>query len=144
MDNEKKYQVQVGWNANRNGTLSSEVLDEKLRVATPPEFPNGEANIWSPEHYFLAAINGCLLTTFLAIAENFKLDFVDFSSNAEGKLDIVDKKYVVSEVILKPIVSVKNNSDKELALKVLEKAEKACLISNSVNSKITMHPTIKF
>lgn len=144
MDNEKKYQVQVSWNANRNGTLSSEVLDEKLRVATPPEFPKGEANIWSPEHYFLAAINGCLLTTFLAIAENFKLDFVDFSSNAEGKLDIVDKKYVVSEVILKPTISIKKSSDKELAQKVIEKAEHACLISNSVKSKITMHPTIKF
>jgi len=136
------YQVKVNWNNNRNGILSSKVIDEKLSIATPPEFPKGEANIWSPEHYFIAAINGCLLTTFLAIAENFKLEFVDFESDAEGKLEVIDRKYVISEVVLNPVVTIKDESQRELAKKVLEKSEKACLISNSVTSKITMNITI--
>ena len=143
MSKEHFYQVQVNWKENRNGSLSSDVLDEKLRIATPPEFPKGEANIWSPEHYYLAAINGCLLTTFLAIAENFKLNFVDFQSTSIGKLAIVDRKYMISEVVLKPVITIANIADKELALKVIDKAEKACLISNSIKSEIIMEPTIK-
>lgn len=143
MAQEHYYQVKVNWKNNRNGVLSSTVLNEKITIATPPEFPKGEANIWSPEHYFLAAINGCLLTTFLAVAENFKLDFVDFESDSEGKLEVVDRKYVISEVVLKPIITIKQEEDRELALKVVEKSEKACLISNSVKSTITMEPTIK-
>lgn len=136
------YQVSVSWNENRNGVLASEVLDQKLTIATPPEFPKGEANIWSPEHYFLAAVNGCLLTTFLAVAENFKLDFTDFKSDSVGKLEVVDRKYLISEVELKPVVSIKKEEDRELAEKVLEKSEKACLISNSIRSKVTLTPTI--
>lgn len=136
------YQVSVSWNENRNGVLASEVLDQKLTIATPPEFPKGEANIWSPEHYFLAAVNGCLLTTFLAVAENFKLDFTDFKSDSVGKLEVVDRKYLISEVELKPVVTIKKEEDRELAEKVLEKSEKACLISNSIRSKVTLTPTI--
>ena len=143
MTKEHFYQVKVNWKENRKGVLSSEVLDEKITIVTPPEFPKGEANIWSPEHYFVAAINGCLMTTFLAIAENFKLNFIDFESDAEGKLEMIDRKFMISEVILKPVVTIANEADMELAKKVIEKSEKACLISNSVNSNIKMDITIK-
>lgn len=143
MKKEHFYQVKVNWKENRRGMLSSKVLDEKISIATPPEFPNGEANVWTPEHYFVAAINGCLMTTFLAVAESFKLNFVDFESDAEGKLEMVDRKFIMSEVLLKPIVTVSNEDDIELAQKVLEKSEKACLISNSVNSTIKLEITIK-
>ncbi|MFY0713670.1 OsmC family protein [Seonamhaeicola sp. NFXS20] len=143
MATEHYYQVNVNWNKNRNGILTSNNLNEKITIATPPEFPKGEANIWSPEHYFVAAINGCLMTTFLAVAENFKLDFIDFESDAVGKLEMIDRKFVMSEVILNPVVTISNESQKALAIKVLEKSEKACLITNSVKSKIKMNITIK-
>ena len=143
MTKEHFYQVKVNWKENRKGLLSSDVLDEKITIATPPEFPKGEANIWTPEHYFVAAINGCLMTTFLAVAENFKLNFVDFESDAEGKLEMIDRKFMISEVVLKPIVTVSSEDDIELAKKVVEKAENACLISNSVTSKIKLEITVK-
>ena len=143
MAKEHFYQVKVNWKENRKGTLSSNVLDEKITIATPPEFPKGEANVWTPEHYFVAAINGCLMTTFLAVAENFKLNFVDFESDAEGKLEMVDRKFMMSEVVLKPIVTISNEADIDLAKKVVEKAENACLISNSIISNIKLEITIK-
>lgn len=136
------YQVKASWNNNRNGVLSSKVLDETITIATPPEFSKGEANVWSPEHYYLAAINGCLLTTFLAVAENFKLKFSNFESDSIGKLEVVERQFIISEVTLTPIVTINEKADESLALKVIEKAERACLISNSVKSKIVMKPTI--
>ena len=60
------------------------VLDTRVEVATPPEFANGMPGIWSPEHLFVAAVNSCLMTTYLAIADNSKLPFVSFSSRATG------------------------------------------------------------
>ncbi len=53
--------------------FSSPVLNTKIEVATPPEFPKGIAGIWSPEHLLVAAVSSCLMTTFLAVAENSKL-----------------------------------------------------------------------
>lgn len=143
MAKEHYYQVKVNWQENRKGILSSDVLDEKITIATPPEFPKGEANVWSPEHYFVAAVNGCLMTTFLAVAENFKLSFVDFESDAVGKLEMIDRKFMMSEVVLKPTVTVYKEEDVELAKKVVEKSESACLISNSINSNIKLETTVK-
>ena len=137
------YDVSLTWNSDRKGTMHSEVLNTSIEVATPPEFPKGMHGIWSPEHLFVAAINSCLMTTFLAIAENSRLVFKNFESKAIGKLELVDGKYIMSEVILKPVVILSDEDDREKALKVLHKSEAACLISNSVKSKITMEPEVQ-
>jgi len=111
-------------------------------VATPPEFPKGVANIWSPEHFFVAAVNSCLMTTFLSIAENSKLEFDTFDSKAVGKLEMVDGKFMVSEITLSPVVTIKDATMKEKAERILHKSEAACLISNSIKSKIVFEPSI--
>lgn len=142
MENAHTYDVEVIYQKERLGSLHSTVLSEELSVATPPEFPNGMKDVWSPEHYFVAAVNGCLMTTFLAIAENFKLNFESFKSSGEGKLEKVDQKFMMSEITLRPLVVVSSEDVKEKALKVLMKAEAACLISNSIKSKIIFEPEV--
>jgi peroxiredoxin-like protein len=137
------YQVNVNWNSDRKGTMSSPVLNATIEVATPPEFPKGMPGIWSPEHLLVAAVNSCLMTTFLAIAENFKFGFIHFESNADGTLEKVDGKYMIKEVALSPVLTIAPDADKEKALRILEKSEAACLISNSVKAKIILNPQIK-
>lgn len=136
------YKVDLVWDNERKGTLSSEVLNQTIQVATPPEFPKGMAGIWSPEHLLVASVSSCLMTTFLAIAENFKLNFNDFVCRAIGKLEVVEGKYMVSEIRLLPKLVIPENESWEKAEKVLQKAEKACLISNSIKSKIEMQTEI--
>ncbi len=142
MDNAHYYEVKLNWESDRKGLMSSPVLKSNIEVATPPEFPKGIPGIWSPEHLLVAAVNSCLMTTFLAIAENSKFEFISFNSNANGKLEKIDGKYMISEIILSPVLTIKNNVEKEKALKLLEKSEAACLISNSVKSTIVFNPTI--
>lgn len=140
------YNVDVNWNHERKGTMCSPELnvdtDNCLEVATPPEFPKGIAGIWSPEHLFTAAVSSCLMTTFLAVAENSKLDFKDFRCSSHGKMEEVEGKMQMSEIILEPVVTIADEKDRERAERILQKSEAACLISNSVKSKITMHPKI--
>lgn len=137
------YNVDVKWKSDRKGEMSSPELSQNIEVATPPQFPKGMENIWSPEHLFTAAVSSCLMTTFLAIAENSKLDFVHFECSSKGKLEQIDGKFLMTEVILEPVVTIKNESEREKAEKVLQKSEANCLISNSVKSKITMISEIK-
>ena len=137
------YQVDLVWDTDRKGTLRSTVLNDSITVATPPEFPKGMEGLWSPEHLLVAAVSSCLMTTFLAIAENFKLNFTHFSVSAKGKLETVEGKYMISEITLFPKVGVTDEADFEKAEKILQKAEKACLISNSVKSKILMETEIR-
>lgn len=136
------YEVNLEWVKDRIGTISSPSLTQSIEIATPPEFPKGMEGIWSPEHLFAAAVNSCLMTTFLAIAENSKLEFVSLNSTAVGKLDKVDGKYMMTEVVLRPTLVINNPEVQEKAKRVLDLSEKACLISNSIKSKIVFEPTI--
>lgn len=139
------YNVNVNWIQDRKGKMCSPELKNNktnetnyIEVATPPEFPGGMPNIWSPEHLFTAAVSSCLMTTFLAIAEFSKLEFVSFKCDSKGILEKVEGKFVMSEVLLFPEVVIKDESKRDRAERIVEKAEKACLISNSITSKITM------
>jgi peroxiredoxin-like protein len=144
------YNVDITWREDRKGMMCSPELAEGnshsancIEVATPPEFPKGMPNIWSPEHLFTASVSSCLMTTFLAIAENSKLEFSGFSCKSKGILEREDGKYAMTEVILEPTVTIKDEKDRERAERILQKSEAACLISNSIKSKITMEVTIK-
>jgi peroxiredoxin-like protein len=132
------YKVDLRFIADRKGIVSSPDLSEAIEVATPPEFQKGMAGIWSPEHLYTAAVNACFMTTFLAIAENSKLDFAGFSCSAEGILEQVEGKYLMTEIILYPKLSLSVGTDTARATRILEKSEAACLISNSIKSKVTL------
>ncbi|WP_226064371.1 OsmC family protein [Kaistella polysaccharea] len=136
------YNVNISWTKDRQGEMSSPELLTKVEIATPPQFPKGVEGIWSPEHLFTSAVASCLMTTFLSIAENSKLEFTGFSCKSSGKLEQVEGKFLMTEVILEPTVTIINESDREKAERVLQKSEQHCLISNSIKSKITMNTTI--
>jgi peroxiredoxin-like protein len=131
------YNVEIEWTSERKGMAHANSLQD-LEVATPPEFPKGHPGIWSPENLFVASANSCFMTTFLAIAENSKLAFTSFKSKGIGKLEKVDGKFTISEIILTPSLVIPNEADREKAEKILHKSESACLISNSMKTKVTL------
>ena len=46
------YEVDIKWEQGRIGIASSDALDNRIQVATPPEFKGGIDGIWSPEHFW--------------------------------------------------------------------------------------------
>jgi organic hydroperoxide reductase OsmC/OhrA len=142
------YNIDISWKAGRSGLMCSPELSSPeaslgcIEVATPPEFPKGIPGIWSPEHLFTASVASCFMTTFLSVAENSKLQFGYFTCHSKGKLESVEGKMVMSEVQLFPEVGVFSDSERSKAQKVLEKAEHACLISNSIKSRVLLVPTV--
>jgi peroxiredoxin-like protein len=136
------YQTEVEWTGERRGELRAPSMPT-VCVAAPPEF-KGHENTWTPEHLFVAAVASCFMTTFLAIAENSKLEFAGFRCDAVGKLEKAEGQgYTVTEVTLRPRLTVRRAQDSERAARILEKAEKHCLISNSVRSAVRMEPVIE-
>lgn len=142
MDTIHYYDTTVEWLESKRGSVSSSVLESNIEVVTPPEFSGGIAGKWSPEHLLVAAVNSCLMTTFLAIAENSKLDFISFKSYAKGKLEKVEGKFMISEITLSPYLVLPEGSPIERAERILQKSEAACLISNSVKATIVFQPHI--
>jgi len=141
MQNQYFYSTDVAWTGERHGDLKAAVLPT-LHVDAPPEF-RGHDGVWTPEHLFVGAINSCFMTTFAAIAENSRLDFVDFDSKATGKLEKEQNGgLMMTLVVLRPSLTIRHARDVERARRILEKAERHCLIANSVKTQIQLDPQI--
>ena len=134
------YRTSLKWTERKMGLLYSPGKPE-LQVATPPEF-KGHEGIWSPEDLFVASVNVCVMSTFLAFAERAGLAFASYESGAEGRVELVAGKLQVTSVTLTPRVTVQSGGDVDKAKEFLTKAESNCLISNSVKSHIMMNPTV--
>ncbi len=130
------YRTAVKWTGQKTGTASSPGKPS-IQVATPPEF-KGHEGIWSPEDLFVASVNVCVMTTFLAFAERAGLPFADYECEAEGRLELVEGKFQVTLITLKPKVTLKNREDADKAKEIMERSEANCLISNSVKTKVVI------
>jgi peroxiredoxin-like protein len=142
MDNPLLYRATAYWMLERRGIVSGEKIPQSIEFSAPPEF-GGEAELWTPEHFFLAAISTCFISTFRAVAEQNKFDTVALDVSVEGTLAKEEGGYRFTEVKLKPVLSLANDEQRERGIKLLHKAERACLISRSLNSKISMEPVIQ-
>jgi peroxiredoxin-like protein len=130
------YRTAVKWAGQKMG-VSSSPGKPGIQVATPPEF-KGHEGIWSPEDLFVASVNVCVMTTFLAYAERGGLSFTDYESEAEGRLELVDGKFQLTSVAVRPKVTLKAGEDPGKAKELLAKSEANCLISNSVKANVTV------
>ena len=135
------YNIKIKWTKGNEGDLSEPTLPV-IHTAIAPPFPGGVPDVWSPEHLFVASINSCLMTSFLIIAGNSKLEFESYECTARGKLEKVEDKYMISEVVLKPVIKVKFEKDIERAHRMILKSENICLISNSVKTQILLEPKV--
>lgn|SRR5690554_306794 len=136
------YQVHLKWKEGRIGEVSSPELEQTIECATPPEFANGVPNIWSPEHFYAAAINSCFMTTFLAIAESSRIEFESFQCETEITLEIVDKKFMITKAKIQPKVILKDSDKKDRMSRVLDKTKEHCLVTNSMKTEVTLVPEI--
>ncbi|QPD02349.1 MAG: Osmotically inducible protein OsmC [Candidatus Nitrospira kreftii] len=135
------YQTTVKWTEQRKGVMSC-VGKPEVQVATPPEF-KGHEGIWSPEDLFVASANVCLMTTFLAMAERAGLAFSSYESTAEGRLELVEGKFQFTTITIRPSIMLKAGGDVVQAKELIEKAERNCLISNSMKATIRLEPVIR-
>ncbi len=135
------YKTGVSWNGHKRGTIFS-AGKLNVGVATPPEF-NGEEGFWSPEELLVSSVNSCIMTTFLYYVEKDKIDLRKYESEAEGVLEKLEKGFMFSKIVIRPVVTVGSNSAAEKARQSMELAEKNCFISNSLKAKVELIPEIK-
>lgn len=136
------YVATAARTAVRAGVVTGTPAVPSLNFSAPPEF-KGQDNVWTPEHFFVAAIATCFVTTFEAIAEFSKFTFLALEVAAEGSLTKGEGGFSFTEVIVRPRLTIEHESDRDRALRLIEKAERACLISRSVRSQIRLEPCME-
>lgn len=124
------YVVHSSGSESGDVTLSSKALPD-LATAPPAEF-DGPGDKWSPETLLLGALADCYLLTFRAVARASKLSFSGMECTAEGKLDRVERVAKFTDIVLRATVTVSPEVEEAAVMRALEKAEKHCIISNSL------------
>ncbi len=135
------YIVSAEAQSTSNVELSGEGL-ESIASAPPKEF-GGPGDRWSPESLLVAAVADCFALTFRAIARASKLEWESLSCSADGVLDRVDRQTRFVGFDLKAELVVPASTDEARALRLLEKAEQACLITNSLTAESHLDATVR-
>ena len=135
------YETRLRWTGARQGRIDAPELPA-VPVSAPPEF-SGEAGLWSPEHLLVSAVETCLMTTYLAIAENSKLETLDYVSSSHATLEWADGSgFRFTELTVRPRIEIATGSDSGKAVRIVEKAHKHCLVSNALNFPVHVVPEI--
>jgi peroxiredoxin-like protein len=135
------YGVELGGGPAGYATLSAAGVPE-LRSAPPVDF-DGPGDAWSPEQLLLAAIESCFLFTLRAVARASKVEFTSLTLRAEGTVGRQDGVVRFTEIVLRPKLALARGVERDKAQRVLEKAERACLVSASLATPIRLEPEIQ-
>jgi peroxiredoxin-like protein len=114
---------------------------ETIESAPPKEF-GGPGDRWSPESLLVAAVADCFVLSFRAIARASKLEWESLSCSADGILDRADKQARFTGFNVKAELVIPAGANEAKALRLLEKAEEACLITNSLIAESHLDATV--
>lgn len=142
MENSYSYRTTAYWILSRRGIVSADTVPQAIEFSAPPEF-GGEAEMWSPETFFLAAVASCFISTFRAISEYSKFDSVALDVTVDGKIEKEQGGFRFTEVIVRPVLTVATDEQTDKGLKLLLKSEAACLVSRSLNAKVSIEPMVQ-
>ena len=142
MESTHEYRIEAIGAGGRNGVVHAEGILPAISFSPPPEF-QGEVGRWTPEHFLVAAVASCFIGTFEGMAQTSRLEFDSLRLAAEGVLTKQDNGWRFTEIRLRPAVTLRKEEDRDRAIRLLEKAEKACLIARSLQCKVTLFPAVK-
>ncbi|WP_194767687.1 OsmC family protein [Tamlana sp. I1] len=115
-----------------------------LKVSAAKAFHGDEA-CYNPEDLLLSALVSCHMMSYLYVCAQHKIEVLAYSDEAEAVLEVESSgKGSFKSVVLNPVVRIKDASQKELALRLHEKANKLCFIANSCNFPISHRAEVVF
>jgi len=134
------YHVTATADSLENLSLTSAGLPV-IASAAPKEF-GGPGDKWSPETLLIAAVADCFVLTFRAIASASKLPWLTLTCAAEGQLDRENgvTQFTAFDIVV--VLEVPQGTNEGRALRLLEKAEKNCLITNSLLAPASLQASI--
>ncbi len=135
-----KYNTNLEWTSEKKGIIRSKNKPD-IKVACPPEF-GGHPGIWSPEDLFVGSVEVCMLTTFLWYIKKEDIKIKSYKSKAEGTVEMIGGVFKFSLINVKMKIKLTNEKDHRTIEKILKKVKRACLISNSIETEVTVTPEI--
>ncbi len=152
MGREHNYNISITWTGNRGtGTSDYRAYDrnhtiqavDKAEIAgsSDPAF-RGDKTRYNPEEFMVAALSTCHMLSYLHVCVVNGVVVTDYKDNATGTMaETPDGGGHFTEVMLNPVVTVKDASMIDKANELHHKASELCFIASSINFPVKHSPT---
>ncbi|MEV4636602.1 OsmC family protein [Actinoplanes sp. NPDC049548] len=125
----------------RAHTATAPPAQAELRLSADPHF-RGDADLLNPEQLVVLAASSCQLLSFLSVAARKHVDVLRYTDDATGHLSEDLRGARIERIELNPVVHVAPGTDEELVVRLVGQAHDECYIANSLNSTVTVRPTV--
>lgn len=137
------YKVSTTWLHDRNGWAEAPGVESSVKFSAAPEF-GGRPGLWSPEQLLVLAASSCFLSAFLFFAERSGIPLASFRIEAEGGLEKAEGKgYRFAHITLRPFLILEHEKDVVPAEKLLEKAQRSCIVANSLGVSVRVDARVE-
>jgi len=142
MESQYRYHANAQFHQHDRSFVALEQgVPRLVHFSAPPEF-GGEPGVWTPEHFLLAAVASCFIETFKAIARASKLDFQGIEVSVDGVVEKEAGGLRFTRITIQPALIIYDDAAEELALRVLSKCERNCLVVRSLSSSVELESKI--
>lgn len=137
---EHHFHLKADWPGGRNSEGYIEAGNLKTKISIPPEM-EGPGVGTNPDEMLLGAAATCYIITLAAMIERANLPLKEMSLESEGIVDVTNGVFTYKKIIHRPTVALTNNaSEKDYTLlrKLVQKAEKSCMISRAIQGNVEL------
>jgi organic hydroperoxide reductase OsmC/OhrA len=145
-----RYETRVHWTGStglgwdhydRTHVATSPGADQEVRVTTGES--KGDPAILNPEELLLMAASSCQMLWFLHLAAKARIDVVEYDDSATALMPTDQEPVRITEIALRPRIVVAGDANPERVTKLAHLAHEHCFVANSLNSDMTLEPTVE-
>ena len=149
---EHHYRLDLTWQGDR-GTGTSGYRDYGrdvlVRAAGKPDLAGsadvpfrGDGARWNPEELLVAALSQCHLLSYLHSAVGHGIVVTGYTDSPVGTMEQAGQGGRFTSVVLRPVVTITDPAQAELAQEIHREASANCFIAASVSFPVTHEPVV--
>jgi organic hydroperoxide reductase OsmC/OhrA len=96
-----------------------------------------------PKNCCWRAVAGCFTTTLRSISSSAQFDYTDLEVEASATLRKMESGYNFSEIVIRPTLKIADDAERALALDLLKKAQRLCLVSRAFAIPMRFEPQLE-
>ena len=131
----------VGWDGyDRAHAATAPPAEQEVRLTTGES--HGDPSILNPEQLLVMSASSCQMLSFLHLAAKARIDVVGYEDDALGVMPEDDQPLRITEITLRPQITVTGDASEERIRKLVHTAHEHCFIANSLTSEVSIEPTV--
>jgi organic hydroperoxide reductase OsmC/OhrA len=132
----------LGWDHyDRTHVATAPGVEQEVKVTTGES--KGDPAMLNPELLLLMAASSCQMLWFLHLASKARIDVVGYEDEAVALMPEDDHPVRITEIALRPRITVAGDASDERVAKLVEQAHEYCFIANSLKSEMTVEPSVQ-